>query len=349
MSKDQHKKKLEIEILDEPEEILKHLKLGISIPILPEFHKYIIGDIKTYNAKSIILREEINTERFKNQTDYAIGNVLLYDDGGETLFFGYFGVYDHDPFKIEFLLDKILDFGKKNNYKTIRGPINIPTVIFGWGFMVEGSNKDYFIGCPVNPPIYQEIFLKKKFNVKFEEDRYAMLVYRYNPFKDKKFDFSEFDYVNPSKADMDKIKNEFIKLHMDYMPESARITPKSEKNFDNIVDFVNEYGEEWMIWTVYHKPTHKMVSCGYVIPNPFSLDLKGNLDSVSFHDWVVHPDYRRKGLAMLMYGATSLKAFKTKVRWGSYPVGAENVSNSKMAQKMGGKKDRTHLILEYKI
>ena len=92
-----------------------------------------------------------------------------------------------------------------------------------------------------------------------------------------------------------------------------------------------------------------MVSCGYVIPNPFSKDSKGRLDSISFHDWVVDPDHRRKGLAMLMYGATSLHVFKDKIRWGSWPVGAENIANAKAAEKMGGKKDRTHLILEYKI
>ncbi|MFX1258605.1 MAG: GNAT family N-acetyltransferase [Promethearchaeota archaeon] len=287
--------------------------------------------------------------RFKKLTDNVIGNVLVYDDGGDILFFGFFGVYDHDPIKIEILIDKLIDYAKNNNYKYIRGPINIPTVIFGWGFMVEGSNMNYFIGCPVNPPIYQQLFLKKKFFIKFKEDRYMMLVYRYNPYKDKRYDFSEYEYFNPGKEGMIKVKEEYIKLHIDYMPPSARITPKSERNFDNIIDFIFEYGSDWMMWTVYHKPTKKMCACGYVIPNPFSKDLKGQLDSISFHDWVVHPDHRRKGLAMLMYGATSLKAFKHKARWGSWPVGAENIANIKAAEKMGGKRDRTHSILEINL
>jgi hypothetical protein len=336
-------------LLDDPTDILKHLQIGISIPILPDFLKYILGDIQSYNAKSIVLFKKMDKDRFKDKTDNVIGNVLVYDDGGDNLFFGYFGIFDHDPKKIEILLNFLLNYAKNNNYKYIRGPINIPTVLFGWGFMAEGSIKDLFIGCPVNPPIYQDLFLKRGFYIKFEEDRYKMLVYRYNPYKDKKYDFSEYEYGNPGKEGMFRLKDDYINLHIDYMPPSARITPKSETNFDNLVNFIFEYGKKYMMWTVHHKPTRKLVACGYVIPNIFSKDSKGRLNSVSFHDWVVHSDHRRKGLAMLMYGATSLQGFKDKIRWGSWPVGAENIANAKAAEKMGGKKDRTHLILEYKI
>ena len=107
-----------------------------------------------------------------------------------------------------------------------------------------------------------------------------------------------------------------------------------------------------MMWMVYYKPTGEAIACGYVIPNPFSKRRKGKWEgkwnSVSFHDWVVHPDHRRAGIAMLMYGhtATQLMPPKGPGEWGSFPVGADNIANAKMAQKMQGKKDRTHLILQ---
>lgn len=147
------------------------------------------------------------------------------------------------------------------------------------------------------------------------------------------------------------MKDEYLRLHREYMPPSAQITPKSSKNFDNLVDFIFTHGTEEMMWVVYFKPTDEMVACGYVIPNCFSKDKKGRWDSVSFHDWVVHPDHRRAGLAMLMYGHTASNLMKPKGSgtWGSWPVGSENIANAKAAQKFKGVKDRTHLILELRI
>jgi len=108
-----------------------------------------------------------------------------------------------------------------------------------------------------------------------------------------------------------------------------------------------------MIWVVYHKPSKKMVASGYVVPNIFHMDNKGRMDSISFHDWVVDPKHRRKGLAMLMYGETSLRGMnrKTKnfIKWGSWPVGSENIANKNAAEKMGGIKNRAHLIMEYEL
>ena len=56
---------------------------------------------------------------------------------------------------------------------------------------------------------------------------------------------------------------------------------------------------------------------------------------------------------MLMYGETSLKGMNRKTnnfyRWGYWPVGAENIANKKAAEKMGGFKSKSHLILEFKF
>lgn len=364
------KNKVTSKILSDPNEILNHLHKGISIPILPEFHKYILRDLTYYKAQAIVLEEEFDDEYFGKKTDTITGMILVYDDGSDILFFGFCGVYDHDPKKIKALVDKLIIHGKENGYRAIRGPINIPTVIFGWGFMIEGSKKDLFIGSPINPPIYQETFFKRGFEVLFQEDRYEMPALRMNPHKDNKLismgindgNYKEnvmdtgnypYEFLNPGKEDMPKYKEEFVSMYQRYMPPSAQITPKTSHNVGNLIDFIFEFGAEWMMWVVRHKETGQMVSNGYVIPDVFSQDKKGEINSISFHSWVVHPEHRRKYLAMFMYGFTSLlgKDRKTPhfITKGSWPVGAENTANGNAAKKMGGKKDRSHLILSYII
>ncbi len=363
-------KNLTTDILTESNDILKYLNLGISIPILPEFHKYILEDLKLYNAKAITLVKNIDGDYFGGKTDKIVGITVIYGDGSDVLFFGCVGVYDHDAEKIEFLANSLLKYAKENGYNSIRGPINIPTVIFGWGFMIEGSKKDVFIGSPINPPIYQEVFIKKGFEVLFQEDRYEMPGLKMDPHKVKKLidmgintgDYKnnpydtgnyEYSYFNPGKEGMFQIKDEFIELYNKYMPLSGQITPRKSGGFDSWVNFIFEFGTKPMMWIVRHKTTGKMVSNGYVIPDVFSKDKKGELNSISFHAWVVHPEHRRKYLAMIMYGFTSLGVMNRKtpnyITKGSWPVGAGNIANGNAAIKMGGKKDRSHLILEMKL
>ncbi len=139
-------------------------------------------------------------------------------------------------------------------------------------------------------------------------------------------------------------------------PPSAQITPKAEHYVENLSEFVHEFGGSWMMWYIREKATGKMVANGYLIPNVFKKDNHGRLSSVSFHAWVVHEDHRRNYIAMVMYGFTSMQSNKGeegKNSWyinnGSWPVGAENEANRNAAIKMGGKKDRSHLIVEYNV
>ena len=361
---------LNTRILLNKSEIIKYIHLGISIPILPQFHKYISDDLDIYDAKDIILEEKVEQKNFGKKTDEIAGITLVYHDDTDILYFGFFGVYDNDVEKIDFLINDLIKYAIERNYKYIRGPINIPTMIYGWGFMAKGSKKDLFIGSPINPPIYQEIFFKKGFKVLFQEDRYEMPALRMDPHKVEKlinlginswnykeniFDTGdyEYEYINPGKEGMMKVKEEFLELNAKYMPPSAQITPKKSSGFDSLIDFIFKYGADWMIWIVRHKKTNQMVANGYVIPDIFSNNKKGELNSISFHAWVVHPEHRRNYLAMIMYGFTSLLGINRKtphyINRGSWPVGAENIANGNAAKKMGGKKDRSHLILEIQL
>jgi len=335
------RKKLAIKFLNISNEIIKYLQLGTNIPIWHEFHKYILNDLKYFQAKSMLLQEDGN----------PIGHILIYDEGGNTLYFGYFGVINHDADKIAFIIDKLLKYAKKNNYKLIRGPINIPAIIFGWGFMKEGSEESLYIGKPVNPPIYQDSFLKKGFFIKHEDKTWMGAPYpRINPWKIKKYDFDDYEYFNP--VDIDdflKLKSEFLRIHAENLPSSSQITPNVAGVVDNYIEFIFHYGYNFMIFFVRYKPTSKIVACGSYLPNPFRKNDNGNYDSCVLYSWAVEPEHRRKGLVMLMYGATSLQLWKEKFRYASGPVPADNVANTAMAYKLGGINSRIHLILEYKL
>ena len=130
-------------ILTKPQEILKQINNGVSIPILPKFHKYILNDIQAYNAKAIVLEEELEDNYFDNQTDNIVGFTLIYDDGSDVLYFGFFNVYDHDAVKIQILIEELIRYAEDNDFRKIRGPINVPTMIFGWGFIMIGENQFY--------------------------------------------------------------------------------------------------------------------------------------------------------------------------------------------------------------
>ena len=257
---------------------------------------------------------------------------------------------DDDPTKISLLIDIILQYSNEKKFKLIRGPINIPTLIYGWGFMKEGSKDTLYIGKPVNPPIYQECFIKEKFYLKYEELTWEGPMPRVNPWRMKEYDFTEYDYFNPKNwEELMEFKDEFLGLHAKTLPPSSRLTPNIGGLFGNYAKFVFKFGYNFMFSLVRYKPTGKIVACGSCVPNPFSKDEKGNYNTIVYYTWVVDPDFRRKGLSMLVYGGTSLQAWKKKIRYSAGPLGKDNKASFKAANKLGGYIGRTHLVLEREI
>ncbi|TFG06496.1 MAG: hypothetical protein EU539_07490 [Promethearchaeota archaeon] len=323
------------------DEILKYLQIGINIPIWPEFHKYILHDLNYFNAQSIILENN----------GFPAGHALIYSNGINTLYFGYFRVLNHDQNLISFLIDELISYARENNFKRIMGPINIPTVIYGWGFMKEGSSESLYVGKPVNPPIYQKLFMENKFKLKLEETSWEGPSIRINPYKLKIYDYNDYEYFNPKDLnDLRELKKDFLRINNEHMPESARITPKISELFDNYADFVFTYGYKSMIFFVRYKPTGEIVGCGSNLPNPFSTDEKGNNDSIVAYTWAVSPKHRGKGLPLLMYGATSLDLWKKGIRYTSVPTGGKAThSFEKYAKILNLQKKRFHLVLELKL
>ncbi len=329
---------LTIRILDDLNDILKNLYIGTNIPIWPEFHKYMIRDFKTFHAKAILLLEAGN----------PTGIVLVYHKTPDILYFGYFGVINHNPVKINYLIDKLILFGKINHFKIIKGPINIPGIIFGWGFMQKKSISNLFPIAPVNPPIYQRIFIRKGFSIYNIQNTWEGHFLKINPWEIKNLDFSDYEYFNPEDFDeLMRLKPIFLKIQFENLPESAQVAPRDPNLFDNYAEYVFDYGYNFMIYFVRYKPTNEIVACGCFIPNPFRKDEKGNYDSCIPLTLAVKPEHRGKRLGLLMYGATSLQAWEKKIRYAGGPIAGDLKVSEKFAKNVGGKVCRTHVILNY--
>jgi len=328
-------------ILTDSYEILKHLPMGISLPIWEEFHKYILHDLNYFKAKSIIL------EYFGNPA----GHVLVYSVDDKILYFGYFGVANHNQKYITLLLDELIRFAKEKKYKTIRGPINIPTVIYGWGFMKEGSEEDTFVGKPLNPPIYQKIFFEKGFQVQLEEFSWEGHYLKFDPYKIERLDFSQYEYFTPKNwEELMALKPHFLIINTQNMPESGKVTPGIEDLFDNYADYVVKYGGFYMLFFVRYKPTGKIVACGSLLPNPFRKDSRGRYDSFVAFTWAVHRRHRKNNLIILMWGSTSLNTWKKKLRYLSGVTGNdEALLFSKFAKLVNLQERRRHLVLELSL
>lgn len=337
-------KKIIIE--DSIHQIVKFLQLGISIPILPQFRSVIKFTLEKYNSKAIILYKKHNKESLFD-FESIIGMSLLYSEES-TLFFGFFRVYDHSKHNIQLLLGTILDYAKKNSFITIRGPINIPTILFGFGFMVEGSKTELSIARPIDPPIYLEIFKKNRFIEKEIIDTYISEIKKLEMDNFNELQ-QEFEFIMIGSKEIGQYKDDFIRLHNENMPENSQITPKTLLNAEIIIkylfsgNFLDNMG-----WITIHSPTKIVIACGFVAPNPF------NPQIISFEHIVIDKKYRRKGLLPFIWTqlmTTLLKRNKEKMP--IYTSGFCNIDNQEIINFIinycAASRERRHIILEFEL
>lgn len=334
-------KNLSLEELKNKKDILKYLQLGTKIPIWQEFHEYILRDFEFFNIKFFLLQDEGN----------PFGTCLVFNKDEINLYFGYFCVLNHNIEGIKYLISELIKYAENKGFQSIIGPINIPAIIYGFGFMEKGSSESIFVGKSVNPPIYYQIFLEYNFQVKHEElTFYANPMLRVDPWKLNQYNFDDYEYFYPKNFnDFKKYKDDFLKSHAENLPSSARITPYPEGVIENYAKFVLKYGYPFMIAFVKYKPTNKIISTASYLPNPFRINERGIYDSCVLFSWVVEPEHRRNGITQLIYGATSLLLWKKGIRFLNGFVGTDNKANINAARKIGGKLSRKHLILEYNL
>ena len=335
--------KLSFRIIKDYNEILSFMQIGTRIPLWPEFHKYIIFDLKYFKAKSILLLESGN----------ILGHVLVFPGIDNYLNFGYFGEISHSNDKISILIDQLIEYAKENNFKGVRGPVNIPIIIFGYGFMVEGSKTNLFIGRAVDSPNYLNLFYKSGFEmvnkfITWERDQ----LLRFNPRKSKKYNFDNYQLEFPENLDdfNENYKVPFLKLHAENLPLSASVTPNAAGVIDNYSDFVFKYGFNFMIFFIRDISKEKLIACGAYIPNPLRRNEKGKYDSIYLYTWVVDNYYRRKGIAYLMYGEITEILWQNNIVYGSGMISNQNKANTEFAiKRLGAHQTRTHVLLDYVI
>ncbi|MFX0017597.1 MAG: hypothetical protein ACFFAK_11950 [Promethearchaeota archaeon] len=352
---------MRVEIINNPKEILDFLQLGINLPILPKFHKYILKSFEIFKPNAILIKKEERKDYklSKSPINNVLGVCLVFRHE-DILFFGFFGAYNDEPSLIELLINNLLKYARINNYKYIRGPINVPAIIYGYGFSLETGFKEIgvninnlFIACPSSHPIYNQIFLKMGFYEKYKEDFYYMPVIKLNPLK-LKYDYSDYEVLFPGKENIRSYINDILKLHINNMPKESLITPNSPQYANIIIDFIYDFGKPWMIWLVRYRPTQKIIGTAHIVPNVFGeRDSKGRYKTASFQHVVVDKEHQRRGLVLFLYGMGSLKATDKKsgnnLKYGLGIVASNNKPSIAWVTKLGGQLFKRSIILEFRL
>jgi hypothetical protein len=329
-----------IEIKENPQEIINYIQFGTNLPVLKEFHIYILSDLNNFNTKSIILKED----------GKIISHVLMYDDGGDTLYFGFFKAQNHDKKLIKFLVNLLIDYGRKHNFKYIRGPINIPTFIYGWGFMQKGSLDNIFISKPVNHFIYQEIFKQKGFYVKSHQGTWEGTLPLFSEEELQNFDFTDYETYQPKDwNELRNFKRLILSLSGQNLSQESQITPNPIKLFDNFVNFVECYGDLSMLNLLKYNPSEEYIGCYICLPNPLRKDDKGLLDSFIIYSVTIEKKHRSKGLSLLLHKEALDKASKNHMNYCSAPIEINRKRVITVSERKGLAHTRTHLILENKL
>ena len=277
------------------------------------------------------------------------GHVLLFHENDDILYFGFFGVINHDKNKIGFLLNSLIEYGKLNKFSKIIGPINIPTFIYGWGFMEEGSESSLYIGKPINPPIYQELFFKKGFILKTKELSFEGPLIKVNSKILKNFDSENYEIYNPkSWEDILRFKPKFYRLQSN-LPRASVITPGTQHLYENYVNFVKNYGGLFLFVFLKYKITDDIVGCWFIKPNPFRKNESEIYDSVEGYIILLEKEHQSKGLGLFLTLYSAIEVWDNSIRYNSSPIESNLKRSIRLANKIGQKHKRTHLILEYSI
>lgn len=274
---------------------------------------------------------------------------MIYHEDTETLYFGFFGVLNHEHKKIDFLISRLIDYGKKNNFLKIKGPINIPIFLYGWGFLEKNSNTNLFLAKPINPPLYQDLFIQKGFFVKTKELSLEGPVLEFNRKMLSNYDLENYEMTHPRNwKEVLDFKQTFFKLNTNLSPGSV-ITPGINNLYENFAEFLKNYGYLFMITFLRYKPTNQIVGSFICLPNPFRKNNRGIYDSYVAFSILIDKEHQGKGMGGILALSAVNEASKNKIRYNATPVESNAFRSISICKKFGLKIKRAHLILEYKI
>ncbi len=307
-------KEFDILIIEDPEEIFNYLQLGINLPIFPEFKKFILNDLKVFNSKSMLLLEDGD----------ICGHVLIYFSNKDCLYFGFFSVVNHFPKRINFLISQLIKFARENNFRKIRGPINIPTLIFGWGFLEKGCRDTIFLENPSMPDIYIELFKKNNFQVFKRYFSYEGKTPKIPPERFKSYDVSDYEFFYLNKWDeIDPFKEVIQYLTATNLSPVSSITPHPEKVFDNFINIAKSLFLPELFIFIRYKKTNDIIGFYLGIPNIYHKNNKGYFHSFIAYLGVVDHDHRRKGVGIKMSLLLFENAIQNKMNKVLIPVSGD--------------------------
>jgi len=326
--------KRSVEIVSKPGEILKLLPMGISIPLWPEFTDYILFDLKHFNARSLLLKEE----------GTPTGHVLVFYAEKKILYFGFFGVLNEKQERIERLIVELIEFARKHDFEAIKGPVNIPTIIYGWGFMEKGSSTSLFVHNPVNSPLYSDIFRQKGFTEVLKEYTFEGNFSQTASEFLKGHLFNDYELVVfDTWEEIANLKVEFLKLNVRNLSPRSVVTPSSMAVFDNYLEFIKQYGDPSMVVFTRLKRTNKLIGCFIATPNPF------DKNSIVLFSLVLDKKHRNKGLGWWMVNEILDNSLKLGIDYCTAIVGAHVDRVIDMSGKIGLLLSRTHTVFSYSI
>jgi GNAT superfamily N-acetyltransferase len=322
------------EVVQEPEEIVSLLPMGTNLPLMPEFEKYILFDINHFHARSLVIKEKAK----------PVGHAVIFYIDKKILYFGFFGVAEDARERIELLIDELIAFGRKEGFETLKGPVNVPTIIFGWGFMEEGSSKSQIVHKPVNSPMYPQVFRKKGFSEVLRETSFEGSFDRSTTSFAKVDGFDDYELVVfETWEEVANIKVEFLKLNVKNLDPRSVVTPSSAVVFDNYLEFIKQYGDPSMMVFTRFKKTSKFIGCLFATPNPF------DKHSCVFFAMVVDKKHRNKGVGWWMMDKLINNCLEIGIS-SCIGITGNHVKYTKhICEKLGWKAKRTHTVFTYSL
>lgn len=326
---------LKIEIIEEPEQIYKNLHYGINLPVTEDLKIYILNEIRALNIKSLLL---------KNDQGSVIGHTILYQFDG-IQYFGFFNVNNGIQIHIELLISEIIQEAKRNECNSIRGPMNPPPEIYGWGFSEKGCDSSIFATAPFNKDDIKFIdaFQNKGFEFWHRIVHYTLPYAKFS--RKSAWKISNADFSHP-----ENWLKECFELQMREFPESAQITPNREAVAEDYMKFIAQFGKEDHVQYI-RDPENggKMVGLMYVTPNCFDLDENGKTKAVLVNGAAIDKEYQNNHMVMELLGSISEAVAKEGINSGETIIEENNIRSRKGAEKAGGRLNRSHVVLELKL
>lgn len=333
-----------VEFIKEPQEILDILTKTSIYPLTwDSFPEIIIHDLTYFSAKLLLLKENENIS----------SHILLYWINDEILYFGH--VHAVSVEKLEKLIKELLDYARSGFFQKIIGPINIPTILYGWGFLKKGGEDTLSLAKPINPPWMQETFFKHLFKIKIEYYTWEGIFVdlhsdppQLTGMEDVDYEFPDYEILQVKTwEELKALKMKYFLLSGANLSPESQVTPDVMNLFDNYLKFIIKYGDPFMFGFLKHLPSNSLVGLINAFPNPFKKQDKGK--SMVVFVFVLNKEHRDKKLGMWMAHDLLTRAMNKGYTHLTAPIERNQMESQGMCKKLGLSHTRTHLVLKFDL